>query len=149
MNITPLGEQIIIRTLPPETIGSIIIPPSAKGITMQGAKGPEDAVHFTEAEVIAVGPGKQVKDQRLLDDLMTQLLAPTPAQFSLKPFTERYDNRNGRVPMFVKPGDRILYHPAVQKFDRDITELMRNGDVSNGSQYFIIREESVLAVIEP
>ncbi len=161
-SIKPLGEQIIIRTFPPDCIGSIIIPDSAKGITQKGSKGDMDAVHFVEAEVIAVGPGKRVQDRALFYE-MAQLIAQWQrglriAEFGgLKDQTEslldRVCNEGKRVPPIVKPGDRILYHPAVQRFDRDITDLMvkllnLNAEDLAGSQYFIIREESVLAVIE-
>jgi hypothetical protein len=37
--IRPLGEQIIIRTIPPLSVGSIIVPDSAKRITHKQAAG--------------------------------------------------------------------------------------------------------------
>lgn len=174
MNIQPLGEQLIIRTIPVDSVGSIIIPDSAKGITQKGSGGDMDAVHFVEAEVEAVGPGKRVKDQRLMGDMayvLETFLAlsgltrdGTPAAFVVTSgdetrdrqtslnaaiaVLERIDRQCTRIPPIVKPGDRILYHPAVQRFDRDITDVMQNGDNLNGSKYFIIREDSVLAVIK-
>ena len=166
MNIQPLGEQIIIKTIPQTSIGSILVPDSAKGITMMGNKGAEDAVHFVEAEVVAVGPGKRQKgDATLLDDCRHLLarfnvcrfdpeecndepIFPTePTREEYRVLRDRIDNLNRRLTPLVQPGDRILYHPAVQKFDREITDLM-NGDRVSGERYFIIREDSVLAVIE-
>ncbi len=158
-SIKPLGEQIIIRTFPPSSIGSIIIPDSAKGITQKGSKGDIDTVHFVEAEVIAVGPGKRQKgDAKLLEDVWDTLYhlfiaGPKPhsniGDQEITILKKRYNQQDGRLPPLVKPGDRILYHPAVQRFDRDITDLMQQQlDQPNGSKYFIIREESVLAVIE-
>jgi co-chaperonin GroES (HSP10) len=155
--IQPLGEQIIIRTIPQNSIGSILVPDSAKGITMTGEKGAEDAVHFVEAEVVAVGPGKRQKgDAKLLEDLWDTLYNlymqghknSNIHDQDITLLKKRYNQQNGRLSPLVKPGDRILYHPAVQKFDRDITDVMQNGNEVSGSKYFMIREESVLAVIE-
>lgn len=157
--IQPLGEQIIIRTIPQDSVGSILIPDSAKGITMMGEKGAMDAVHAVDAEVVAVGPGKRQKgDQTLTDDLLYALNfvwdhknnaeACDGYPSRIADLHRRAENQGDRIPPQVKPGDKILYHPAVQKFDRDITEVMRNGNDVNGAKYFMIREESVLAVIE-
>lgn len=206
MNIQPLGEQIIIRTIPQDQVGSVLIPDTAKSITMMGSKpgvkvdayvvdadlfkgmldvtcgikrrdlqdlirraekaptvaprdNPGDAVHFVEAEVVAVGPGKRVRDSRLCEDLLTALNAlfmcsqvgsqnHTITDEVFDSLCARVQFKGRRQPILVKPADKILYHPAVQRFDREITHLM-NGDGSPGSKYFIIREESVLAVIEP
>lgn len=159
MNIQPLGEQVIIRTIPTDSIGLIIVPPSAKGITQKGSKGEKDVVHFVEAEVIAVGPGKQRKgDRTLVTDLLYAVgflwahrddpAACEGYQTRIADFHKRADNQNARIPPLVKSGDKILYHPAVQSFDREITDLMSNGD-ANGSRWFIIREDSVLAILEP
>jgi co-chaperonin GroES (HSP10) len=159
--IQPLGEQIIIRTIPQNSIGSILVPDSAKGITQKGSKGDMDAVHFVEAEVIAVGPGKRIEDRRLFHD-MAYVLQQWQRGLRISEFEglndqttslmDRIENDTDefrrRVPILVKPGDRILYHPAVQRFDRDITDVMSNGNEVSGSKYFMIREESVLAVIE-
>jgi co-chaperonin GroES (HSP10) len=144
--IQPLGEQIIIKIIPQNSVGSIIIPDSAKGITMMGAKGSEDAVHFVEAEVIAVGPGKRGKgDPTLVRELADALDRVTYQDRSAVQGTgaliERARNPLERIPLIVKPGDRILYHPSVQRFDRKVEGL-------GEGEYFIIREESVLAVIE-
>lgn len=142
--IRPLGEQIIIRVIPQNSVGSIIVPDSAKGITMMGEKGAQDAVHFVEAEVVAVGPGKLAKDPELLLELTETLRRITagnsPPPEDLSQLIHRAE-RPSRVPMNVARGDRILYHPSVQKFDRKVEGL-------GEGEYFIIREESVLAVIE-
>jgi co-chaperonin GroES (HSP10) len=217
VNIQPLGEQIIIRTIPPDSVGSVLIPDTAKSITMMGSKpgvkvdayvvdadlfkgaldvmrgvrrrdlqdlirraekaptvaprdNPGDAVHFVEAEIVAVGPGKRQKgDPQLVRDLWDALLCMFAGLEKEVPevrrhlLEERVETQGRRIRPLVKPGDRILYHPAVQRFDREITHLMfqstppegsepaeqvySNGH--SGSRYFIIREESVLAVIEP
>jgi co-chaperonin GroES (HSP10) len=157
--IRPLGEQIIIRTIPQSEVRSIIIPDSAKGITMIGDKGESDAVHFVEAEVIAVGPGKRTKgDPDLLLEMAEVLKGRwdfvatkfNPVEIAAKirenedrvlGLIDRAENPQLRIPPLVKPGDRILYHPAVQRFDRKVEGL-------GEGEYFIIREESVLAVIE-
>jgi len=161
---------------------------------MMGDKGESDAVHFVEAEVIAVGPGKRARgDKRLLDDLIifaevfaaeTDMCIHCNARYgtphaaecdkqgiaTLDPevirsgattvcfMAERAKNQNTRIPPLVKPGDRILYHPAVQRFDREITDLMNNEalndptipqpEAASGSRWFIIREESVLGILE-
>ena len=146
-SIQPLGEQIIIRTIPKDSIGSILIPDSAKGITMMGEKGAEDAVHFVEAEVVAVGPGKRGKgDPTLVGELAEALDRVTNQDRSAVDGTwaliERARNPQERIPLIVKPGDRILYHPAVQKFDRKVEGL-------GEGEFYIILENSVLAVIEP
>lgn len=159
-DIQPLGEQIIIKTMPLESLGSILIPDSAKRHTLTGEKGAEDAVHYVEAEVVAVGPGKRQKGDRSLIPDMAYTLQQWRACSSALEYGDlcrmtdrllaRAENVAGVLPMMVKPGDRILYHPAVQKFDRDITHLMQNGEPSStGVKWFMIREDSVLAVIEP
>jgi co-chaperonin GroES (HSP10) len=214
--IRPLGEQIIIRTIPQQKVGSIIIPESAKRISYQGAsKGaPSDelqyvnrrlfeqmtetlrmivagvpmddsdiewltdlhkraqkqvlpraakaipntsgeAINFVEAEVMTVGPGKRVHDLTLLRD-MAALLADWRFALRISDFTSNSD-LNGeteallgrfcahqRQPLSVKPGDHILYHPAVQRFDREITHLMND---EPERRWFIIREESVLGIV--
>jgi len=194
--IQPLGEQIIIRTIPVGSIGSILIPDSAKSITMMSSKerpasdfiisadllkdlelaisgkrfdfrnlkgridaakkvplqaDTSSAVHFVEAVVIAVGPGKRQKgDPTLVEDLLRFV---TDKRGFWSHLTERAKNQNARIAPLVKPGDHILYHPAVQKFDRDITAIMQSQLKLEGedpqAKYFIIREESVLARIDP
>ncbi len=157
--IKPLGEQIIIKVLPPDQIGSIIVPDSAKGITQTGEKGAEDAVHFVEAEVIAVGPGKRGKgDKTLVADMADVLRGRwdyvatkfNAAEIAAKirenedrviSLLQRAENGHSRLPLEVKPGDRILYHPAVQRFDRRVEGL-------GEGEFYIIREESVLAVLD-
>ncbi len=212
--IRPLGEQIIIRTIPQSEVGSIIVPDSAKRITHQGTEeGPgtgsdelqyvnrwlfEDiteslkrisagvpisesdiellkdlamranrsllpktetgiipsngqGLNFVEAEVIAVGPGKRMKgDPDLLLEmtealtmgrLMSFHIGNEPQLSHVNQLLDRARNPRERIPPLVKPGDRILYHPAVQRFDRRVEGL-------GEGEYFIIREESVLAVIE-
>lgn len=157
MNIHPLGEQIIIRTLPPDRVGSIIIPDAAKTISKVGKEDPTSAINFVEAEVIAVGPGKRQKgDPTLIDDLVRKLdqlaMHDQGAVEGTQALIDRAANRNNRIEPIVKPGDKILYHPAVQSYDRDITDIvsaaLENGNALNGSRYFIIREGSVLAVLE-
>jgi co-chaperonin GroES (HSP10) len=156
--IHPLGEQIIIRAIPmADKLGSIVVPDSAKKTTMMGDKG--DAVHFVEAVVIAVGPGRRAKgDVNLIPHMITGLREA--AEWIGGTSGRDADGRNpafvdqlydlarkaqtvNRIPPMVKPGDRIIYHPSVQKFDRKLEQYRDDGD------YFIILENSVLAVIEP
>lgn len=163
MNIHPLGEQIIIRTLPPDRVGSIIIPDAAKTISKVGKEDPTSAINFVEAEVIAVGPGKRLTgDETLVSDLLYALdfvwdhqnnnAACDGYPSRIADLHRRAVNRCARLPPLVQPGDKILYHPAVQTYDRDITDIVSaaldNGNDLNGSKYFIIREGSVLAVLE-
>lgn len=149
--IRPLGEQIIIRTIPQSEVGSILIPDSAKGITMMGDKGASDAVHFVEAEVIAVGPGKRMKgDPTLIDDLVRKLdqlaMHDQGAVEGTQALIDRAQKCE-RIAPLVKPGDRILYHPAVQRFDREIDP--ESIGLPAGERCFIVSElTSVLAVIE-
>ena len=151
--IRPLGEQIIIRVFPPSSVGSIIIPDSAKGSTHQGEKG--DLVHFVEAEVVAVGPGRRGKDSKLIEHLTdcckTWMNAQETdhAQLALNTYEliMRSENRDSPIPLQVKPGDRILYHPAVQSFDRKIpAELL--GLPTTEECYICNEMTSVLAVLE-
>ncbi len=44
------------------------------------------------------------------------------------------------IPIDVKPGDKILYHPSVRNFDRSV--------YLDGVEHFIIGEHSLLAVVE-
>lgn len=144
--IQPLGEQIIIKVIVKEEVGGIIIPDDARGATMLGAKGAEDAVHFVEAEVVAVGPGKASKgDPHLADDMayaLQQSLLGSLPRYQYDRLLDRVENRYNRIPLSVKPGDRILYHPAVISFDREV-------DGIGEGKHYIIREDSVLAVLEP
>lgn len=150
--IQPLGNQIIIRTLPPVAWKGIIIPDSVKkSATITGDKGAEDAAHFVEAEVLAVGPGERVHDSTLVDDLAFALQyvrgradAPGDVVINYDALVERAKNP-GRVALSVKAGDRVLYHPAVQKFDRQIDgQALGFGD----GDFYIIGEHSILAVLE-
>ena len=166
--IQPLGNQIIIRTLPPESWKGIIIPATAQAATITGDKGAEDAVHFVEAEVLAVGPGERVHDSKLVDDLVYALrkvrgyIVDHKIPFTLEASTraladltgllvdcddarliERAHNP-GRVALSVKAGDRVLYHPAVQKFDRQIDG--RALGLGDGDLY-IVGEHSIMAVL--
>jgi co-chaperonin GroES (HSP10) len=152
--ITPLGEQIIIRKIPiADTLNGIVLPDSAKRSTMMGSAGAQDAVHFVQAEVIAVGPGKRAKgDPELIPHMITGLrdaaewIANNHDRNPL--FVEqlyelaRKAGKVERVPLLVKPGDKILYHPSVETFDRKLEQFRDDGD------YYIILENSVLAVIE-
>jgi co-chaperonin GroES (HSP10) len=149
--IRPLGEQIIIRVIPPLSVGSIIIPDSAKGSTHQGEKG--DFVHFVEAEVVAVGPGRLGKDPTLLTEMAAVLeglyngLLASPFRMRVPALLERA-TVNARIPLQVKPGDRILYHPSVQSFDRKIpAELL--GLPATEECYIVSEQTSVLAVLDP
>jgi co-chaperonin GroES (HSP10) len=214
--IKPLGDQIIIRTLPPDQIGSIIVPQSAKGISKTGTtkesnhagqlqyvnrqlfedlaecfarliKGvpildgdkaflkelnreaqkavlpremktmmeeATEPLHFVEAEVIACGPGKRGRDENLVADMafcLRRLRAGVPAAHSVHDFDgllARAKDPNAIQPLSVKPGDRILYHPAVQKYDREIEPELVGLEPIVGSKCFIIREESILGVVE-
>jgi co-chaperonin GroES (HSP10) len=153
--IRPLGEQIIIRVFPPSSVGSIIIPDSAKGSTHQGEKG--DLVHFVEAEVVAVGPGRRGKDRHVFDEMVrilegwyqaTDFDAATRFMLSLN-WTAVMNRvkRDVPIPLQVKPGDRILYHPAVQSFDRKIpAELL--GLPGTEECYICNEMTSVLAVLD-
>jgi co-chaperonin GroES (HSP10) len=227
--IKPIGEQIIIRTLPPDRVGSIIIPDSAKRITHQGEDqsplaGSEElqyvnrwlfedmtetmkrfvagmyatsagfsmnltdeeqellsdlvvraekailpktekgilpsagaGIHFVEAEVVAVGTGVRAKDPGLFDELVQGLESIfDPEDGNTKRCDPEHPKlskllaraRNGhRVSFLVKVGDRILYHPSVQKFDRQIPPEWIGLEPGEGD-VFIIREESVLAIID-
>jgi co-chaperonin GroES (HSP10) len=209
--IRPLGEQIIIRVIPPLSIGSIIIPDSAKRITSQGsskttpseelqyvnrqlyeevaqavrmladqiqptaadleylralsqraqkailsktAKGIQqssgDAINFVEAEVIAVGPGRPGKDRHIVSDLAYALQALSAGMLDKTDYDrllKRAERRDFLIPLQVKPGDRILYHPAVQSFDRKIpAELL--GLPATEECYICNETTSVLAVLE-
>ncbi len=148
--IQPLGNQIIIRTLPPESWKGIIIPDSSRGSTIVGAKGAEDAVHFVEAEVIAVGPGMQSKgDLHLADDMAYALQRAVIGELPREEYDrllDRAEHRYERIPVSVKPGDRVLYHPAVKSFDREIDgEQLGFGK----GDFYICGEHSIMAVLEP
>ncbi len=158
--IKPLGNQLIIRTIPQESWRGIIIPQTARGATITGDKGAEDAAHFVEAEVIAVGPGKRRKgDPDLVADMAGVLRSLLVASSADKAWNDEYvarqargmvdraENRTAFLEPLVKPGDRVLYHPAVQKFDRQIDGALIGRD--DDSQYFIVGEHSIMAVIEP
>jgi co-chaperonin GroES (HSP10) len=175
--IQPLGNQIIIRTLPPESWKGIIIPDTSRGSTIVGAKGAEDAAHFVEAEVIAVGPGTRRKGdpdvvdaladlveairERMIRDEVPHPTATDALNQQYKLFGDLFDmlnakcddahllerarNRTGFLELSVKPGDRVLYHPAVKSFDREIDgHHIGLGD----GDYYICGEHSILAVIE-
>jgi co-chaperonin GroES (HSP10) len=211
--IRPLGEQIIIRVIPPESVGSIIIPDSAKRSSYGGsakatpsdelqyvnrglyeevaqavrmladeiaptredleylkdlskraqktilpksAKGiPQssgEVINFVEAEVIAVGPGKRGNgDPTLIDELAWKVdqlaMHDHGAVEGTQALIDRAQNRNAPIPLQVKPGDRILYHPAVQSFDRKIpAELL--GLPATEECYICNEMTSVLAVLE-
>jgi hypothetical protein len=59
----------------------------------------------------------------------------------------RADNPDTLIPLQVKPGDRILYHPSVQSFDRRIpAELL--GLPSTEECYICNEQTSVLAILE-
>lgn len=218
-NIRPLGDQIIIRLIQPESVGSIIVPDSAKRITHQGeddgpGSGSEElqyvnrwlfediteslkriltgmpltdadkealkdlvfranrallpknatgiipqngaGLNFVEAEVVAVGPGRRAKSPDLIEALAHAL------QFHIEPPRGRTDLHDAEefflrlfqkhqelirrarqdelIPLSVKVGNRVWYHPSVQRFDRQI-------DLGDGETYFIIGEHSVLAVL--
>ncbi len=164
-SIRPLGEQIIIRVLPPKSVGSIIIPDSAKGSTHQGEDG--SLVHFVEADVIAVGPGKRGKRETLLPSLIHLLndiaayldgfAAGIGTQDSQRSdslywsdISRRWATRASEdtlIPLQVKAGNRILYHPAVQSFDRKINPELIGLKPEEGDCY-IIGEHSVLAILD-
>jgi co-chaperonin GroES (HSP10) len=159
--IRPLGDQIIIRVFPPSSVGSIILPDSAKGSTHQGEKG--DFVHFVEAEVVAVGPGRRGKESGLIDKLADALeyyADPPRARTDLHDDAEFYRlkmernrelirraRKDSPIPLQVKPGDRILYHPSVQRFDRKIDPAMI-GLPDTEECYIVSEQTSVLAVLE-
>jgi co-chaperonin GroES (HSP10) len=150
--IKPLGEQIIIKALPPDRVASIIIPDSAKAITKTGESSLTNQLNFVEAEVIAVGTGKRAHDPGLVDELIELLgYFHAPLAHSRSPHPTRIANalhrarKHHRVPFSVKPGDRILFHPSVQKFDRKIEPHLLG--FSEG-EFYIIREESILAVLD-
>lgn len=153
--IQPLGSQVIIRTIPQESWKGIIIPDSAKKSTVVGDDN--SIINFVEAEVVAVGPGMRIKDSKLFDDMADAIqgslrLHPTPSDEWRRQLRETATTLNDRlnaetferIPLTVKPGDRILYHPAVQRFDRNISGALSELE----GNCFIIREDSILAVIE-
>jgi co-chaperonin GroES (HSP10) len=78
----------------------------------------------TFADVIAVGPGRTGRVIRCID---CKDLKPLP-----------------RLPLDVKPGDRIIFHPAVRSYMAREAEV----DLQSQQETIIIREDSVLAVIE-
>jgi co-chaperonin GroES (HSP10) len=111
-----------------------------------------------EAEVVAVGPGRLGKDSTLINDLTDALEflweaevlddhvrhESSPRYLNL---IERARNRHTLIPLQVKPGDRILYHPSVQRFDRKIDPSMI-GLPDTEECYIISEQTSVLAVLE-
>jgi co-chaperonin GroES (HSP10) len=158
--IRPLGEQVIIRVLQPESVGSIIIPDSAKGSTHQGEGG--SLVHFVEAEVVAVGPGKRGNgNPTLMDEIVKALQETRHLMYSgegdgamrvdcsakVSRLILQYEYRYAPIPLQVKPGDRILYHPAVQRFDRKIDPALI-GLPDTEECYIVSEMTSVLAVLE-
>lgn len=94
MNIRPLHDRILVKRLEEQdnTIGSIIVPDTAKEKPQQG-------------EVIGVGNG------RMLDT-------------------------GDRAPIDVKVGDRILFG----KYSGSEVKI-------EGSEYLIVREDEILAVL--
>jgi hypothetical protein len=59
----------------------------------------------------------------------------------------RASDKNHCIPLQVKPGDRILYHPSVQSFDRKIpAELL--GLPSTEECYICNEQTSVLAILD-
>ena len=93
MNLKPLADRVIVKALPQEekTKSGIIMPDTAKEKPQEG-------------EIVAVGPGKYEKDQR--------------------------------VPMEVKVGDRVIYSKYAG------TEVKYDGQ-----EYLILRESDIQAVI--
>ncbi len=93
VNVAPLADRVVIKPLEEaeQMRGGLYIPDSAKEKPQQG-------------EVVAVGPGRFEKDQR--------------------------------VPMDVKVGDKVLYG----KYSGTEVTL-------DGGQYLILRESDVLAVL--
>lgn len=164
--IQPIGEQIIIQCIQPDSVGSIIIPDSVKAITKTGDSSLVDQLNFVEANVIACGPGKRGKGvvfieharvflMQLVDNISASLddetrdysWMPDQAMSEAKRILKLADNETGRLSLIVKPGDRILFHPSVQRFDREI-DPESIGLPANSGRCFIIREDSVLGIIE-
>lgn len=206
--IRPLGDQLIIRLIEPGSVGSIILPDSAKGITLLGSGSPHEvedatdylinarlfeeviqalnedrraanparqqkwrqevaaklekarsmpipnnlsnAVHFVEAEVVAVGPGRSSNgDPTLIADLVRKLdqlaMHDQGAVEGTQALIDRAAKRNRLIPLSVRVGNRILFHPSVQRFDREIEPVLV-GEIEG--RFFIIREDSVLAILE-
>ena len=214
-----MGDQIIIRLIQPEQVGSIIVPDSAKRITHQGeddgpGSGSEElqyvnrwlfediteslkrilsgiplsdsdkellkdlvfranrallpknttgiipqngaGLNFVEAEVVAVGPGRRERDPLFVSDTISLLRSMVAADERARhDLTYSFPSMNWcsaaldhckraesetLIPLTVKVGNHVWYHPAVQRYDRQI-------DLGDGETYFIIREESVLAVL--
>jgi|SRR5882672_1432864 len=150
--VQPLGDQIIIRTIPQESVGSIVVPDSAKRISHQGADG--QVVHSVEADVLAVGNGKRLNgDKALVAELVDVIRDFQDGEWipreRIHELFQRAENGHHRATLQVKPGDRVIFHPAVQSFDRDITDLLSDGTEPLGTRYYLISEErSALAIIE-
>ena len=113
-----------------------------------------EPLHFVEADVIACGPGKRGQDERLLADMvlclggLLSVRQPSSWTQHARDLIVRAEDLNAIQPLSVKPGDRILYHPAVQKYDREIEPELVGLKPMIGSKCFIIREESILGVVE-
>jgi hypothetical protein len=137
-----------------------VLPKGTRGIPQSSG----DVINFVEAEVIAVGPGKRGKDTGLLEllaDALNYYVEPPRARTDMHDDAEFYRlkmerNRdlirrarnNSPIPLQVKPGDRILYHPSVQSFDRRIpAELL--GLPTTEECYIVNEQTSVLAVLDP
>lgn len=95
-------------------------PSEEKGIVIPDSAKPKAIF----ADVIAVGPGRRgrlLRCARCADRFIPE-----------------------RLSLDVKPGDRIVFHPAVRSYRAREAEV----DLQSQQETIIIREDSVLAVIE-
>jgi co-chaperonin GroES (HSP10) len=143
--IRPIKNQILIRPILEDKFSSgsaLVIPDSAKKSTVQGSDG--SMVNFVKAEVIAVGPGRRRVDSDLLPEVVATLERVLSnngplTNARIRELLKRIADPVELIPLDVKPGDTILYHPSVRNFDRSV-------DV-DGVEHFLIGEHSLLAIV--
>jgi len=135
--ITPREDWVLVRPDPPTRADSIVIPESAQDPRFEGHEG----------VVVRVGPGDTIVHYwcficdrdipftkwRLGKTWEKRPKCPRDATHQL-----RLQEHVTRVPMTVKPGDRVLYVEG----DHEIK--------IKGQKYFILHEEQhILSVLEP
>jgi co-chaperonin GroES (HSP10) len=145
--IRPIKNQILIRPIIEDKFSSdssIVMPDSAKKSTVQGSDG--SMINFVKALVISVGPGRPRVDSDLLPEVTATLerVLSNPGDLTntrVLDLLKRIDSEE-LIPLDVKAGDTILYHPSVRNFDAH-----RSVEI-DGVEHFIIGEHSLLAVID-